>query len=192
MPSTDDRKIDREHEHRGPHRPGARHEILGVAAVAHHVQLEPRRRRHRPGDLLDATDRDRRLDERHPGRLGGASRLDLRPTGEHPAEADRREDDRQRELLAEHLDRRVTVIAVAAVQGFLCGLGAWITGLPSPVLWGVAAAVVSVLPLFGSALVWLPGAAVLFAQGSIGRRCVLLSGAQGWWVPSIISFAPGW
>jgi predicted PurR-regulated permease PerM len=41
------------------------------------------------------------------------------------------------------------VIAVAAAQGFLCGLGAWIAGLPSPALWGVAAAIVSVLPLFG-------------------------------------------
>ena len=66
------------------------------------------------------------------------------------------------------------VIAVAAAQGFLCGLGAWIAGLPSPSLWGVAAAVVSILPLFGSALVWLPAAAVLFVQGSIGRGVFML------------------
>ncbi len=66
------------------------------------------------------------------------------------------------------------VIAVAAAQGFLCGLGAWIAGLPSPSLWGVAAAIVSVLPLFGSALVWLPAAAVLFIQGSIGRGVFML------------------
>lgn len=66
------------------------------------------------------------------------------------------------------------VIAVAAAQGLLCGLGAWIAGLPSPSLWGVAAAVVSILPLFGSALVWLPAAAVLFVQGSIGRGVFML------------------
>ena len=66
------------------------------------------------------------------------------------------------------------VVAVAAAQGLLCGLGAWIAGLPSPVLWGVAAAVVSVLPLFGSALVWLPAAAILFVQGSIGRGVFML------------------
>jgi predicted PurR-regulated permease PerM len=66
------------------------------------------------------------------------------------------------------------VIAVAAAQGFLCGLGAWIAGLPSPALWGVAAAIVSVLPLFGSALVWLPAAAVLFIQGSTGRGVFML------------------
>jgi predicted PurR-regulated permease PerM len=66
------------------------------------------------------------------------------------------------------------VIAVAAAQGFLCGLGAWTAGLPSPALWGVAAAIVSVLPLFGSALVWLPAAAVLFIQGSTGRGVFML------------------
>jgi predicted PurR-regulated permease PerM len=66
------------------------------------------------------------------------------------------------------------VIAVAAAQGLLCGVGAWIAGLPSPSLWGVAAAVVSILPVFGSALVWLPAAAVLFVQGSIGRGVFML------------------
>jgi len=71
------------------------------------------------------------------------------------------------------------VIAVAAAQGLLCGLGAWIAGLPSPTLWGVAAAVVSVLPLFGSALVWLPAAAVLFVQGSIGRGVFMLIWGAG-------------
>jgi predicted PurR-regulated permease PerM len=71
------------------------------------------------------------------------------------------------------------VIAVAAAQGLLCGLGAWIAGLPSPALWGVAAAVVSVLPLFGSALVWLPAAAMLFVQGSIGRGVFMLIWGAG-------------
>ena len=71
------------------------------------------------------------------------------------------------------------VVAVAAAQGLLCGLGAWIAGLPSPALWGVAAAVVSVLPVFGSALVWLPAAAVLFLQGSIGRGVFMLVWGAG-------------
>jgi predicted PurR-regulated permease PerM len=38
----------------------------------------------------------------------------------------------------------------------------------------LAAAVVSVLPVFGSALVWVPGTLVLFAQGSPGRALFLL------------------
>jgi predicted PurR-regulated permease PerM len=71
------------------------------------------------------------------------------------------------------------IIAVAAAQGLLCGVGAWIAGLPSPALWGVAAAVVSVLPLFGSALVWLPAAALLFVQGSVGRGVFMLAWGAG-------------
>jgi predicted PurR-regulated permease PerM len=34
--------------------------------------------------------------------------------------------------------------------------------------------VVSILPLFGSALVWLPAAGVLFVQGSMGRGVFML------------------
>ena len=66
------------------------------------------------------------------------------------------------------------VVAVASAQGILCGLGAWIAGLPSPALWGFATAVCSVIPLVGSALVWLPAAVVLFAQGSIGYGIFML------------------
>ena len=83
------------------------------------------------------------------------------------------------------------VIAVAAAQGFLCGVGAWIAGLPSPTLWGVAAAIVSVLPLFGSALVWLPAAAVLFFQGSIGRGVFMLVWGAGL-VGTIDNFIRPW
>jgi predicted PurR-regulated permease PerM len=66
------------------------------------------------------------------------------------------------------------IAIVGLAQGFLCGIGVWIAGLPSPALWGVAAAVVSIIPLFGSALVWIPGSIVLFAQGSYGRGIFLL------------------
>ena len=58
------------------------------------------------------------------------------------------------------------VVAVAIAQGTLCGIGIWIAGLPSPALWGVAAAFVSLIPIVGTALVWIPAAALLFAQGS--------------------------
>ena len=66
------------------------------------------------------------------------------------------------------------VISVAAAQGILCGVGAWIAGLPAPALWGLATAVCSVIPLVGSGLVWLPAAVVLFSQGSIGYGIFML------------------
>jgi predicted PurR-regulated permease PerM len=40
--------------------------------------------------------------------------------------------------------------------------------IPAPLLWGVAAGFASLIPMVGSALVWVPAAAVLAIQGSWG------------------------
>ena len=58
--------------------------------------------------------------------------------------------------------------ATAVAQGTIVGAGFAIVGLPDPLFWGVVTACVSVLPVLGSALVWLPGAAVLALQGRYG------------------------
>jgi predicted PurR-regulated permease PerM len=52
----------------------------------------------------------------------------------------------------------------AILQGVIVGGSFALVGLPAPLLWGFVTACVSVLPIFGSALVWLPGAVVLFVQ----------------------------
>jgi predicted PurR-regulated permease PerM len=66
------------------------------------------------------------------------------------------------------------VVAVAAAQGTLLGVAAWIADLPIPGLWGLIAAAVSVLPILGSALVWIPGTILLFAQGKSGMAIFFL------------------
>jgi predicted PurR-regulated permease PerM len=66
------------------------------------------------------------------------------------------------------------VVSVAAAQGILCGLGAWIAGLPSPALWGLATSATSVIPVFGSALVWVPASITLLTQGSVGYGIFML------------------
>jgi predicted PurR-regulated permease PerM len=53
----------------------------------------------------------------------------------------------------------------AILQGGVVALGFAVTGLSDPWFWGMVTAVVSVLPVFGSALVWAPGAVALAAQG---------------------------
>ena len=45
----------------------------------------------------------------------------------------------------------------AVLQGALIGFGFWMVGLSNAVFWGVITAFASVLPVLGSALVWLPG-----------------------------------
>jgi predicted PurR-regulated permease PerM len=56
-------------------------------------------------------------------------------------------------------------VAVAIIQGFLGGLVFWWLGLPAPVFWGVVMAVLGVIPMLGTFMVWLPAAAMLFLQG---------------------------
>jgi predicted PurR-regulated permease PerM len=61
----------------------------------------------------------------------------------------------------------------ALVQGALVGVGFWIAGLPSPLVFGVVAAFVSLIPMVGAALVWAPGALFLAARGEYGYAIFL-------------------
>ena len=53
------------------------------------------------------------------------------------------------------------VIMTCMVQGALGGLGFWVAGLPSPFLFGTLMALCAPIPFVGTALIWLPGAAIL-------------------------------
>lgn len=64
-------------------------------------------------------------------------------------------------------------LVMAVVQGALVGIGFAIVGLPSPWLWGVIAVVCSLIPVVGTALVWVPGAAALLISGGWIRATIL-------------------
>lgn len=61
----------------------------------------------------------------------------------------------------------------ALIQGATGGLGWALAGLPSPFLAGAVMAVLSLLPIGGTAIVWLPGALVTWAQGRHGAAIFL-------------------
>lgn len=65
------------------------------------------------------------------------------------------------------------ILIVAAVQGTLGGLMFWWLGLPSPVLWGTVMALLSVLPVLGAAIVWVPAAIFLALEGDWGKALIL-------------------
>jgi len=65
-------------------------------------------------------------------------------------------------------------LLTALVQGALGGTGWALAGLPSPVLAGAAMAILSLLPIGGTAFVWLPGAAALALQGRTGAALFLV------------------
>jgi len=50
-------------------------------------------------------------------------------------------------------------------QGVLGGLGFWITGLPSPLLFGTVMAFSGLIPIVGTAIVWVPGVLYLIFTG---------------------------
>jgi predicted PurR-regulated permease PerM len=65
-------------------------------------------------------------------------------------------------------------LAVAGLQGSLGALIFFLLGIRSPLLWGALMAVLSLLPLVGAILVWLPAALYLMSIGSTGKGLVLL------------------
>lgn len=65
-------------------------------------------------------------------------------------------------------------LVVATVQGTIGGITFAILGIPAAVLWGVLMILLSLLPIGGSAIIWLPTAIVLFVQGHIAKAIVLV------------------
>ncbi|HSG49486.1 MAG TPA: AI-2E family transporter, partial [Longimicrobiales bacterium] len=65
-------------------------------------------------------------------------------------------------------------LLVAVVQGALGGVAFWVVGLPSPALWGTVMGVLSLLPVVGAPVVWVPGGLHLLSVGRIPQALGLL------------------
>lgn len=65
-------------------------------------------------------------------------------------------------------------LTVAAVQGLLGGLMFWWLGLSAPLLWGVVMGVLSVVPVLGAFVVWIPASIFLALDGSWGKAVILV------------------
>jgi predicted PurR-regulated permease PerM len=66
------------------------------------------------------------------------------------------------------------ITVTAMLQGLFLGIGFAIVGLPSPVVFGVLAALLSLLPVGGSAIVWVPAVIWLFLDKHWGWGIFLL------------------
>ncbi len=66
------------------------------------------------------------------------------------------------------------ILAVGLVQGLLTGTILAILRVPSALLLGLAAGVCSVIPIAGTALVWLPAAIYLMVTGHLWKGIVLI------------------
>ncbi len=71
------------------------------------------------------------------------------------------------------------LLGTAIVQGLMTTFGLWISGVPRPVLLGVVAGCISILPI-GAPVVWIPAALWLLAEGRTGWGIFLfVYGAAG-------------
>ena len=70
----------------------------------------------------------------------------------------------------------------ALVQGTLLGIGFAIAGLPSPLLFGVLGVLFALVPVVGTAIMWIPAAIWLLLQGESGYALFM----TGWGVIVVV------
>jgi len=61
-------------------------------------------------------------------------------------------------------------VITSVTQGIFIGVGLAIAGVPGAILWGAVATVLSLLPIVGSAAVWIPAALWLYITATMGER----------------------
>jgi predicted PurR-regulated permease PerM len=80
-----------------------------------------------------------------------------------------------KELVAQTFSNAVGVPLIAVVHGLLGFLAYWITGMPQAGFWGVLTGFASIIPLIGTALVWLPAGVYLLATGGTWQGIFVLA-----------------
>ncbi len=66
------------------------------------------------------------------------------------------------------------VFLTAVLQGFVGGIGFLIAGIDNPIFWGTAMAFFSLVPLIGTAVIWLPAGIILAVMGQYGAAIFIL------------------
>jgi predicted PurR-regulated permease PerM len=87
-------------------------------------------------------------------------------------------EERRRTRLWQHLTdvTRAVFMGIgltALIQGTLVGIGFWIAGLPSPLVFGVLGVLFALVPVVGTVIVWGPGALFLAIHGDSGHAMFL-------------------
>jgi len=87
-------------------------------------------------------------------------------------------DDRERELFAKFAEvSRATVkgtLVIGLVQGTLGGMIFGLLGVQGAVFWGSVMVIMSLLPVVGASLVWLPAALIMAANGDYTKAGILI------------------
>jgi predicted PurR-regulated permease PerM len=65
------------------------------------------------------------------------------------------------------------VLSIAAIQGVLGGAAFWVLGLASPLLWSVVMFFLSMIPMAGAFVVWVPASLYLLVTGHWVKALIL-------------------
>ncbi|MBK7430275.1 MAG: AI-2E family transporter [Bacteroidetes bacterium] len=71
-----------------------------------------------------------------------------------------------KELEAQTKSNALGIPLLAICQGLFASLGYWIFGIPEPFFWGLMTGFFSLLPMVGSALIWVPAGLYKLSEGS--------------------------
>jgi len=66
-------------------------------------------------------------------------------------------------------------LIIALIQGILMGLTFWIVNVQAPTLWGFVTTIVSIVPLLGAFLVWLPIGLIMLLLGHYWQGIFILT-----------------
>lgn len=65
------------------------------------------------------------------------------------------------------------VLIIGILQGAICGIAFTLAGIHGPVFWGSVMAVMSIIPAFGTAIIWLPALLILALTGNYAGVAIL-------------------
>ncbi|MFW2404096.1 MAG: AI-2E family transporter [Gammaproteobacteria bacterium] len=86
-------------------------------------------------------------------------------------------DDRERELFGKFAEvSRATLkgtLVIGVIQGTLGGIMFGVLGIQGAVFWGVVMVFLSILPLVGASLVWIPAVIFLVVSGAYGKALAM-------------------
>lgn len=68
-------------------------------------------------------------------------------------------------------------LIISLIQGALAAIGFWIAGIDSVIFLGLLTAVFSLIPMVGTAVVWVPASAFLFINGLMNDSNVMIAKA---------------
>jgi predicted PurR-regulated permease PerM len=60
-------------------------------------------------------------------------------------------------------------LVIGVIQGGLAGLAFWIFGIDNALFWGTIMVVLSIIPVIGSAVIWIPAVLILAGMGHFGK-----------------------